>query len=83
MAVCAIRFPEKIVVPSAARRYGSFGSLTSGSRRQLYKSRAQSFQELMLILVHEDLNGRYEGQSHEKLLSAVGENYKADVSRPR
>ena len=58
------------MVPSAARRYGSFGSLTSGSRRQLYKSRAQSFQELMLILAHEDLNGRYEGQSQEKLLSA-------------
>ena len=69
--------PEKIVVPRATRRYGSFGSLTKGRRRQLYKSKAQSFQKLMLISALEDL----ESWGEEK--SVGRENHTAESSRPQ
>ena len=48
-----MRLPENMVVPRAARRNGSLGSRTNGRRRQLYKSRAQSFTDLMSIMAHE------------------------------
>ena len=53
-----------MVVPRAARRNGSLGSRTKGRRRQLYKSRAQSFTDLMSIMAHEvEIVGMGEGNS--------------------